>query len=112
MKEIEDNYQSLAEAVVVKNKRNLNTEEQQIITDMFAIWNIREHRKYNPISNQKIEVIIDVAWHCTKDKQESLEKNHIGVTRPDLSMAGRHSAGIDIQLNLFKVRQQMSEAQW
>lgn len=112
MKEIEDKYQSLAEAVVLGNKRNLNNEEQQIVTDMFAIWNIREHRKANPIPDQKIEGIIDVARHYSKDEQEILEKNHIGVIRPNLSMAGRHLAGSNIQLNLFLVREQMSDAQW
>lgn len=112
MKEIEDKYQPLAEAVALGNKQNLNAKEQQIVTDMFAIWNIREHRKANPISDQKIEGIIDVTRHYTKDEQEVLEKNHIGVIRPDLSMAGRHLAGPNIQLNLFKVREQMSDAHW
>ena len=112
MKEIEDKYQSLAEVVALDNKRNLNAEEQQIVTDMFAIWNIREHRKANSISDQKIECIIDVTRHYTKDEQEILEKNHIGTIRPDLSMAGRHLAGLNIQQNLFKVREQMSNAQW
>ncbi len=111
MKEIEDNYQSLAEAVV-ENKRNLDAEEQQIVTDMFAIWNIRAQRKANPILDQKIEGIIDVALHYTKDEQESLEKNHIVVIRPDLSIAGRHLASNNIQQNLLKVREQMSDAQW
>jgi len=112
MKEIEDKYQSLAEQVILENKRNLNKDEQQIVTDMFAIWNIREHRKAKPIPDQKIEGIIDVDRHFTKDEQELLEKNHIGVIRPDLMMAGRHIAGPDIQLNLFEVRKQMNDAQW
>jgi len=111
MKEIEDKYQLLAEAVV-DGKRNLNAEEQQIITDMFAVWNIREHRRISPISDQKIEGIIDVARNYTKDEQELLEKNHIGCIRPDFSMAGRHLAGLNMQLNLFRVREQMRDAQW
>jgi hypothetical protein len=112
MKEIEDKYQSLAELVVHENKRKLNADEQQIVTDMFAIWNIREHRRANPIPDQNIQGIIDVARHYTKDDQEILEKNHIGVIRPDLTMAGRHIAGPNIQLNLFEVRKQMSDAKW
>lgn len=112
MKGIEDKYQLLAEAVVIDDERNLNAEEQQIITDMFAIWNIREHKKTNPISDQKIGGIIDVSQHYTKDEQELLEKNHIGSIQPVLSMTGRHLAGPNIQLNLFEVRKQMSDAQW
>lgn len=112
MKEIEDKYQSLAERVVLENKKKLNADEQQIVTDMFAIWNIREHRKAHPIPDQKIEWIIDVAKHYTKDDQEILEKNHIGVIRPDLMMAGRSIAGPNIQLNFIKVRKQMNNAQW
>lgn len=111
MKEIEDKYQLLAEEVV-EGKRNLNKEEQQIVTDMFAIWNIREHRKAHPIPEQKIEGIIDVARHYTKNEMELLEKNHIASIRPDFSIAGRHLAGPSIQLNLFQVRKQMSDAQW
>jgi hypothetical protein len=51
-----------------------------------------------------MEGIIDVARHFTKDEQEILEKNYIGTIRPDLSMPGRHLAGLNIQQNLFNVR--------
>lgn len=112
MKEIEDKYQSLAEVVILHNKRNLNAAEQQVVTDMFAIWNIREHRKDNPIADQKIEGIIDVARHYTKDEQELFEKKHICSIRPDLSIAGRHLVGFNIQLSLFQVREQMKDAHW
>lgn len=112
MKDIEDKYQSLADLVFLENKRKLNLEEQQIVTDMFVIWNIREFRKANPIPDQQIEGAVDVAVHYTNDEQEILEKNHIIVIRSDLSIAGRDIAASNILLSLIKNRELMSNAQW
>lgn len=112
MKKIEDTYQELAESVISGTTKTISNIEKSIVTNMFALWNIRTHRKENPIEDQKIEGIIDVASRYSKDEQEKLEKNHIGAIKPDHTISGRHLNSGNIQLNLFKVQKQMSDAQW
>lgn len=111
MKEIEDKYHVLADAVFAGSIKTITGKENQIVTDMFAIWNIRAHRKDNPIKDQENEAL-DVSRRYSKEEQEELEKNHVGVMKPDLTIPGRHLSGVHIQLNLFEVRKQMSDAQW
>jgi hypothetical protein len=111
MKEIEDKYQTLAEHVILGNITTLDVGNTKIVTDMFAIWNIREHNRSSHVKDQKIEGL-NVSRHFTKDEQELLEKNHIGVIRQDLTISGRHIAGLHIQLSLLKVRKQMQDAHW
>ena len=111
MKNIEDKYQSLAEKVVSERQETVGPLEQSIVTDMFVLWNVRAHRKAKPTPDQRINAI-DVEKHLTKDEQELLEKNHICVIRPDLIIAGRHLAGITIQMNVDKERQQMADVHW
>lgn len=112
MKEIEDKYQSLAEEIVSGNTKHLNANHQAVITDMFAIWNIRHFQKRNPIAEHKIEGILDVAVHYSKDEEEILEKNGITVIRPDFTISGRSNTGTHLQMNLLEVRNQMADAQW
>lgn len=111
MKEIEDKYQQLAESVISGRIKTVNKDDQRTVTDMYAIWNIRGHRKANPIEDQKMGVI-DVERHCSKDDQEKLEKEHISVIRSDLTIPGRHLSSGNIQSRLFRVRKQMSDAHW
>jgi hypothetical protein len=112
MKEIEDKYKALADEVVTNNQLVLNENQQSIVTDMFALWNIRVHRKHQPIQDQQIMNAIGVAVEYTKDDQERLEKNGITAIRPNLKVPGRNLTGISIQMNFFAVRDQMRDAHW
>lgn len=112
MKEIEDKYHALANVIISNNKLALDTNQQQIITDMFALWNIRYHWKGQPIKDQNIERAIRAAVEYTNDQQEELEKHGITAIRPDLKIPGRSLTGLSIQQNLFSVRKQMHDAHW
>jgi len=112
MKEIEDKYKTLADEVVSNNTIELDQSQQAIVTDMFALWNIRAHRKNQPIQDQQIVGAIDVAVKYTKDEQEELEKHGITAIRPNLTIPGRNLTGISIQQNIYAVRDQMRDAQW
>jgi hypothetical protein len=112
MKEIEDKYKSLAKEIIQNNTLVLDVNRQKVITDMFALWNIRYHWKGQPIPDQKIEGALGVAAEYTKDQQELLEKNGITAIRPDLTIPGRNLTGISIQRNVYAVREQMSDAHW
>lgn len=112
MKEIEDKYKALANEVISNNQIHLNQVQQAIVTDMFALWNIRAHMKNQSIQDQPILGAICVAVEYTKDDQEKLEKHGITAIRPNLTVPGRNLTGISIQKNLYAVREQMRDAHW
>lgn len=112
MKEIEDKYKTLAEQIISNNTLSLDSERQKVITDMFALWNLRFHWKGQPIEVQAIKNAIGVTAEYTKDQQEELEKNGITAIGPGLSIPGRSLTGISIQMNVYSVREQMSDACW
>lgn len=111
MKDIEDKYQELGEDVITGKIRTITEKEKPIITDMFAIWNIRSYRKLSPIHDRPIDMI-DVSISVSKDEQELLEKHKIGFIKPNFTIPGRQIVGGQIQLNLFEIRKQMKDAQW
>lgn len=112
MKKIEDAFQSLVEAVVDGRVTHIGMFEKPIVNDFFALWNIRAHRKAQPIADQPINGIVALERDLTKDQQELLEKHHISFIRPDLKIPGRQLAGVNIQMNLDMVRRQLADAQW
>ena len=112
MKEIEDRWQALAGRVVCGNTNTIAVEDQSTATGMFALWNIREHRNAEPIEDQRLNGVLDVSTHFTKDDQEKLKKHGLNVIKPDATLPGRFLNGPDIQRNLFEERKQMSDARW
>lgn len=104
MIKIEDEYRKLAENVLSNTSINLDAKQQIVVTEMFALWNVRTHWKKQPADDQMIDDAISVSVDLTKDEQEKLEKNGITAVRPDLTIPGRSFTGIGIQLNVMKVK--------
>ena len=113
MKEIEDAYQDLADKIENGNvMRRLTRNERQIVTDMYALWNIRWHWKNRPLADQKVLGVLGPTRNLSLDEQERMEKHHIAPIRPDASIDGRHLTGLQIQRNIFQVREEMVDAHW
>ena len=113
MREIEDRYQGLAEKIEDGTiARRLNLEEKNVVTDMYILWNCRWHWNKDPVKDQKIKGALGVSREFSKDQQEFLEKEGIGVIRPDLSISGRHLTGVKIQQNIFDERERMGGCTW
>ncbi|MCV6637808.1 hypothetical protein [Candidatus Albibeggiatoa sp. nov. NOAA] len=127
MKTIEDSYQILAEQILGEwrmqgNIKHLNNDEQDIITNMYLLWNIRDHRKRNLLENQKIgeqktESCIETLStqrDYNPNDLEIFEKNGIGVVRSDLTISNRDINQITIQLEIFKAKEKMKRdgIQW
>ena len=113
MREIEDRYQGLAEKIEDGTiVRRLNLEEKNVVTDMYILWNCRWHWNEDPVKDQKIKGALGVSREFSKDQQEFLEKEGIGVIRPDLSISGRHLTGVKIQQNIFDERERMRGCTW
>ena len=112
MKEIEDVYQELAEEIVDGVVSKLSEAGQAIITDMYALWNIRWYRSKKPVGDQQTKGAIDLEFECSLDDEELLEKRGITAIRSDRTISGRNLTGINIQQNLYEIRTQMQDAHW
>lgn len=113
MKEIEDKFQNLADKIAEgKIVRRLTREEEDVITDMYILWNCRWHWNQSPIADSKVRGASDVSRRLSKDDQERLEKAGIGVIRPDLTISGRNLTGVKIQLNFFDEKEHMRGCHW
>ena len=55
---------------------------------------------------------MDVSRKLSKKDQERLEKEGIGVIRPDLTISGRSLTGVKIQQNIIDERESMSGNSW
>lgn len=113
MKEIEDKFQDLADKIAEGNiVRRLTREEEDVVTDMYILWNCRWHWNKNPIADSKVQGVSDVSRRLSKDEQERLEKAGIGVIRPDLTISGRNLTGVKIQLSFFDEKEHMRGCHW
>jgi hypothetical protein len=112
MKDIEDKYQTFAESVVLRRTVTVARAEQEVVTDMFALWNIRNYRKDNPIEDVALDGVVAVLPETTKDDREKLEMKHVSTIRNDKTIPGRQICGFHIQRNLMQIRKQLGDASW
>ena len=78
MLNIENRYQDLAHDISRGNvTRRLKPYEQLVVTDMYALWNIRWHYSSRPLPNQQLLGVIGLARQYSKDEIELLEKHGI-----------------------------------
>lgn len=114
MKDVEDAFQALAEAILDGRVHRFDLIEASIISAFYCLWNIRAHFKRLPIEDQSFARtgVVGLARHYTKDDQERLEINGIFSIRPDLTMAGRFLTSPQISQNLMMAVESMGDAQW
>ena len=68
--------------------------------------------KNRPLADQRILGVLGTTRNLSVDEQELLEKHHINPIRPDASIDGRHLTSVQIQLNFYRVREEMEDAHW
>lgn len=112
MKDIEDKFQAFADSVVSGTTKTVAGAKQEVVTDMFALWNIRYHRKVYPIEDVELDGVIAVLPGTTKDDREKLEMKYVSTICNDKTIPGRKNCGIHIQRNVMQVRKQLCGARW
>ena len=113
MKMIEDAYQVLADDIASGNfMRRLSRNERQLVTDMYALWNLRWHWKNRPLDDQKLVGVSGPTPSFSQDERELLKKHHMTSSRTDASLDGRHLTGVRIQLDLSRARKKLADVQW
>ena len=113
MREIEDRYQELADKIAAsKIVRRLKSNEKNVVTEMYILWNCRWHWNKTPVEDQKIKGALGVTHEYSKDEQERLEKEGIATIKSDLTISGRNLTGIAIQQNIFDYRKHKRSCSW
>ena len=112
MKEIEDAYQDLGDMIADGTVVKIPSHEHKVVSDMYALWNLRWHWSTQPIEDQRLEGVVAVQRQLSTDEQEELEKKGITAIRPDLTISGRHVTSIRIQQDLFDARKHMRNVRW
>jgi hypothetical protein len=109
MKQIEDEFQILADAVM-GGLRTIDVEKSRIITRFFALWCSRFRQRYSPTPDH---AIYGVAGEClSKDQEEMLERNHIGFFRAHQTMPGRFVSGLQIQIAIDQLETHFRGCHW
>lgn len=111
-RDVEDVYQELADRIVKGIVSKLCEADHAKISAMYALWNIRWYWSRQPVDDHRLDGAIGVARELSLDDQEFLEKTGITPVRPDLTISGRHLTGVQIQLNLIRVRKQLRSTIW
>ena len=112
-REVEDPFQELADRIADGSvKRRLKISEQQIVSKMYALWNIRWHWSKQPIADQELKGVEGVAVKYSIDQQELLEKSHITPIKPDASISGHHFTGMQITSNLIASNKILEDRAW
>lgn len=109
MKEIEDEFQALAEEIIA-GRRLIDAQVSRIVTRFFALWCLRFHFRHNPMPDHPIVGI--VPENLSKDQEEMLEHNWISFVGQNQNMPGRFATGIQIQTSIFKSEKDFQNAVW
>jgi len=111
MKDIEDQFQELADAILTGRILDIDVKEAEKISSFFVLWYLRATYRVNPPADAKLNCIKGDP-SLTKDQQEFLEKNHVGYIRVDATMPGRDIADGQMQVRYFAMMKQIKTVQW
>lgn len=111
IKKIEDKFQVIASRLVGGHILVVDDVDNDALNEFYAIWSLRFHRRANPISDVVIN-IVSPSKNYTKDQLEKLEKHGIIGVRPDGSLPGRQIAGVQLSLDIDRMRNSMANVRW
>ncbi len=111
MKEVESNYQILADDVVSRKVSILKNDHHGIVTKMYLLWFCRWHWATKPFSDIKLEGV-KPPEDLSKNTQECLEKAGITSIGSDMKVVGRSFRGIKIQQCVDIHHETLSGVHW
>lgn len=111
MKDIENKFQAIAEDILKGSIKEIGIEEARAINDFWILWYLRAEHRNKPLPDTVLNGIKGDPT-IDKDQQERLEKLHIGCICSDGTIPGRDITGMQMQLRLFAMREQLKEVKW
>ena len=119
MKDIEDDFQAFASAVLDDPTFRLGPQQFALINEFYCLWKIRaQWKKTERLADPSITSVssafevIGLRRNYTQDEQEQLEAAGIGYIRPDLTISSRSMVTPAIRLNLSEAVRRMDGESW
>lgn len=115
MKDIEDQYQKLIVNLVKRPSRDITTNENRVISEMFALWNCRWNIDRQPLPQIKYKNVKALAFNPNKEERERLEK--VGISpiyeeNNEFTIAKRDILAPIIRLNIIRVVEELEGSNW
>ncbi len=110
MKKIEDSFQALASRIVADQVRNLEGSENRLVSDFFALWELRFDQNLNPINDIELKGILP-GKPFTKNEEEVLEKSNLVFAR-DKVIPNRFMNSLNIKMRIGERSAQMRNLKW
>lgn len=110
MKMLEDRFQKIADQIVDGSLLTLDGHMHEIVSDFFFLWQLRHHRRLNPIADEPTSGLSPSI--LTQDEQEILESKHTMYVTPEGTIPGRFISGIHFFGALQYARRDMNGRRW
>lgn len=111
MKDIEDQFQELADAIFADRILDIDVKENERINSFFLLWYLRFVYRCNPPTDAKLNCIKgDLS--LDKNQQEFLEKHHVGYIRADATVPGRDIADLQMHTRYLLMMKRIKTIEW
>lgn len=110
MKNIEDRFQNLVGSFINDCRERFSSDENKIVTEMYALCCVRFMRKRTPILGQKLNGV--KPENLTIDEQEILEKKGCSYVDSNSIVSSRQMTGMQIRFDIDRICKQMTNVNW
>ncbi|PIF37753.1 hypothetical protein CLV01_3472 [Delftia sp. 60] len=107
--EVERNFGIIATKILQRNAKNLDSNSNRVITNMFAIWRNRHSIAINPIKDTFLGI---PDREIPKDAMDQGEHHGLITTLPNGFLPGRMLAGPIMQLRIGDLAHDLSGVKW
>lgn len=112
MKRIEDEFQALAQLVLLNPAVSLEPAEEKAARKFYALWHARAERRHLPVQYVRPNGVLPPETPQTADEIEILEKNGYAATRPDGSIAFRDLNTANISIRVGRLEKEIMHEPW
>jgi hypothetical protein len=99
MKQIEDEFQSVADRIS-SGRHMLRPEDHDSVSRFFALWHLRATRKHQPEPDHAAKGVTGLPKELEAELGETLEKSGVLFIRSDGKISGRAVLGMQLQKNI------------
>ena len=112
MKQIEDEFQAIANLIVSGNA-SLKPEEHASVSRFFVLWHLRASHRAQPEPDYPVKGVTGFPKELEAELGEKLEKSGVSFIRGDGTIPGRVVLGMQIQMHIdILMDGQFSRMQW
>lgn len=115
MKDIEDSYQRLIVTLIENPLREITTDENKKISEMFALWNCRWQIETQSLPHIELKNAKEIAFNPSKEDREKLETMGVSSIYEEdgiFTISKRDIISPIIRSNIFSVVKELEGTNW